>query len=108
MGKVTIYNANIDARFEIDGVDYHIGKNHAYPENQHYAWNIYRTTDQKYHIGTIRMDRNTINEYGGKSVMVTVWNGANEVHRCWISIGLLKDKETLIGVVRGCISMKQI
>jgi len=108
MGQITIHNPDISVRFEIDGVKYHIGKNFAYPSTQQYAWNIYRTTDQKYHIGIIRMYRNTTNEHGGKSVMVTVWKETEQIHKCWISVGLLKNKETLIGVVRGCILMSQI
>ena len=108
MGKVTIRNSDIDEWITIDGVEYHIGKNCRVESDREYAWNIYRKTDQKYHIGTIRMSRWIVEPEFIKSVIVTVWNATNEVHKCWVSVGLLKNKETLIGVVRGCVRMNQI
>lgn len=108
MGKVTIQNPNIDEWIVIDDVEYHIGRNTTIESDRTYVWNIYRKTDQKWFIGTLRMDRTTINEHGGRSVMVTVWKESEQVHKCWVSVGLLKNKETLIGVVRGCVRMKQI
>lgn len=110
MGKVTIRNSDIDEWITIDGVEYHIGKNFKIESDREYAWNIYRKTDQKYHIGTLHLDRITIQSNGGKMLSVTVMSDrkSKEVHSCWVSIGLLKSKETLIGVVRGCVRMNQI
>jgi hypothetical protein len=110
MDKVTIRNPDIDVRFVIDGVDYHIGKNASPEFYGTYAWNIYRTTDQKYYIGQLVLDRHVKKNNGGRMVDVSVWKDkkVNKVYECKISVGLLKDKEILIGVAKGSISMNQI
>lgn len=109
MDKVTIRNPDIDVRFVMDGVNYHIGKNASPEFYGTYAWNIYRTTDQKYYIGQLVLNRFYTNTNGGRMVNVSVWKENKvKVYECEISAGLLKDKETLIGVARGSISMSQI
>ena len=56
------------------------------------------------------MDRHTIQSKGGKMITVMVKKDGiqKEVYKCWVGIGLIKDKKTLIGVVRGCVRMNQI
>ena len=110
MGKITIKNPNIDEWLMIDAVEYHIGKNFTIESDRTYGWNIYRKTDQKYFIGTLHMDRHTIQSKGGKvvTVMIKKEGITKEVHKCWLGIGLIKNKESLIGVVRGCVRMNQI
>ena len=110
MGKITIQNSDINEWITIDDVEYHIGKNFKIESDREYAWNIYRKTDQKYYIGTLRLDRITIQSNGGKMLAVMVKKDGiqKEVHKCWVSVGLVKSKETLIGVVRGCVRMNQI
>jgi hypothetical protein len=110
MGRLSIQNPNIDEWITIDDVEYHIGKNTAPHSFQTYMWNIYRKTDQKYFIGTLVLNRNTTFISGGRVVKIMVMKIRNPkaVDKCWVSLGLLKDKETLIGVVRGCVRMNQI
>ena len=110
MGKITIQNTDIDEWITDGDVEYHIGKNFKIESDTTYAWNIYRKTDQKYFIGTLHMDRHTIQSKGGKVVTVMVKKDGiqKEVYKCWVGIGLIKDKKALIGVVRGCVRMNQI
>ena len=106
MGKITIQNPDIDEWITDGDVEYHIGKNFKIESDFSYAWNIYRKNDQKYFIGTLHMDRHTIQSKGGK--MIKKDGIQKEVYKCWVGIGLIKDKKTLIGVVRGCVRMNQI
>ena len=110
MGKITIQNPDINEWITDGDVEYHIGKNFKIESDKTYAWNIYRKIDQKYFIGTLHMDRHTIQSKGGKMITVMVKKDGiqKEVYKCWVGIGLIKDKKTLIGVVRGCVRMNQI
>ena len=109
--KINIKNSDIDEWITDGDVEYHIGKNFKIESDKTYAWNIYRKTDQKYFIGTLHMNRHTIQQSNGGemvSVMVKKDGIQKEVYKCWVGIGLIKDKTALIGVVRGCIRMNQI
>jgi hypothetical protein len=111
MGKITIQNPDINEWITDNDVEYHIGKNFKIESDKSYAWNIYRKTDQRYFIGTLHMDRHTIQQSnGGKMITVMVKKDGiqKEVYKCWVGIGLIKDKKALIGVVRGCVRMNQI
>lgn len=108
--KINIKNSDIDEWITDGDVEYHIGKNFKIESDNSYAWNIYRKTDLKYFIGTLHMNRHTIQSNGGEMVSVMVKKDGiqKEVYKCWVGIGLIKDKTALIGVVRGCIRMNQI
>lgn len=109
--KINIKNSDIDEWITDGDVEYHIGKNFKIESDNSYAWNIYKKDDLKYFIGTLHMNRHTIQQSNGGemvSVMVKKDGIQKEVYKCWVGIGLIKDKKALIGVVRGCIRMNQI
>jgi hypothetical protein len=108
--KINIKNSDIDEWITDGDAEYHIGKNFKIESEREYAWNIYKKTGLSWYIGTLHMDRITIQSKGGKmvSVMVKKEGIQKEVYQCWMGIGLIKDKKALIGVVRGCIRMNQI
>jgi hypothetical protein len=110
MGILTIYNSKINEKFKVDGELYGITTPDLGCEQAHF-WDIHKIPygEPPYKIGEVWVYRKLQILCGGKLVKLQILDGSNKVkHTCWVSIGLLKNKEQILNTVKGSIKTGDI
>ena len=110
MGRLIIHNSDLDGPLFVDGKEYGI----ITPElqsHQAYIWDIHAIPkgEPPYKIGEVWLYKEMEIIAGGRTSKMEVKNGFRSVvHTSWVSVGLLKTCEPVIGTIRGSIKMKEI
>ena len=111
MGRLSIYNSfKINGPVFVDGDEYGI-TTPTLQSHEAYVWDIHTVPkgEPPYKIGEVWLYKEMERIAGGSTNKIQVKNGLGSVvHTSWISVGLLKTHEPIIGTLRGSIRMKEI